>query len=72
MNPERRLVFDLHDQGGGDDDGAGQHDQENRRPVAGVDEGVVEPAGLAVRPQIEEARIKLALAAARATAGEAA
>ena len=43
-----------------DDDGARNHDDEDRRPVAGIDEGVVEPAGLAVRPQIEEARIELA------------
>src|SRR5882757_5461632 len=72
VNPERRLVFDLHDQSGGDDDGAGQHDEENRRAIAAVDEGVIEPADLAVRPQMEEARIELALAAARAAAGDAA
>ena len=41
-------------------------------PVAGVDEGVVEPTGLAARPQREKAREQLASAATRAAAGDAA
>src|SRR5665213_1390102 len=70
MHPERWLVFDFHDQRAGHHDGAGDHDDEDRGSVTGVDEGIIEPAGLAARPQIEEARIKLALAATRAFAGE--
>src|SRR6202035_2446235 len=39
-------------------------------PVTGVDEAVVEPAGLAARFQAEEAREHSALAATRTAAGE--
>src|SRR3979411_634174 len=70
MQPERWLVFHLHDQRAADDDGAGQHDDEDRRPVTGIDEGEIQPAGLAARPQGEEAAIELAAAAARAFAGK--
>src|SRR6476646_12051145 len=70
MHPQGRPVFDLDDQGGGDDDGAGNHDDEDRGTIAGVNEGIVELAGLASRSQIEEARIELALAATRAFTGE--
>src|SRR5205814_9347528 len=72
VQPERRLILDFDDQGGGDDDSARQHDDEDRRAVAGIDEGVVEPARFAIRPQVEEARIELALSATRAAAGNAA
>src|SRR5205823_990847 len=54
------------------DDSARQHDDEDRRAIAGIDEGVVEPARFAIRPQVEEARIELALSATRAAAGNAA
>ena len=72
VQPERRLVFHFHDQRRGDDDRARDHDDEDRRPVAGVDEGIVEPAGFTVRPKRQESGIELALAAARAFAGDAA
>src|SRR5689334_21539185 len=72
MQPERRLVFDLHDQCGTDHDGARDHDDEDRRAVAGIDEGIVEPADVAVRTQVDEPGVKLALAAAWTAAGNAA
>src|ERR1700678_2705044 len=70
MQPEWRLILDLDDPRAADHDAAGGNDDENRRPVAGVDEGIVEPAGLAIRPQRQKAGIQPALAAARASAGE--
>src|SRR5690242_1147447 len=69
MQPERRLVLDLDDQRGADHDRAGDHDDEDRRPIAGIHEGEVEPANLATRPQADEAGIDAALAATRAFAG---
>src|SRR5206468_2114885 len=66
------LVFDLDDQRGADDDGARDHDDEDRRPIAGIDEGIIEPAGFAVRPQRQKTRIEFSLAAARTAAGDAA
>jgi hypothetical protein len=35
------VILDLDDQGAADDDGAGNHDDENRRPIARVDKGIV-------------------------------
>ena len=61
VQPERRLVFDLDDQRAADHDGAGDHDDEHRRPVAGIDEGVIEPAGFAARPQVRKPAYSLPL-----------
>src|SRR3954452_25029469 len=70
MQPVWRLVLDLDHQRTADHDRTGQHDDEDRRTIAGIDEGVVEAAALAGRRQRQEARIELALAAARTSAGE--
>src|ERR1700679_4163521 len=70
MQPEWRLILDLDDQRAADPDRAGDHDDENRRPVAGIDEGIIEPADFAIGPQVDESREQLALAAARASAGK--
>jgi len=72
VHPERRLIFDLDDKRTADDDGAGDHDDENGGAIAGVDKGIIEPAGFTPRPQRQEPRIQLALAAARTSAGDAA
>src|ERR1700722_11461321 len=72
MHPEWRLILDLDDQRTADDDGAGNHDDEDGGAVAGVDKGIVEPAGFTPRPQRQEPRIQLAFAAARTFAGDAA
>src|SRR5690349_12670846 len=70
MQPERRLVLDLDDERAADHDRTRQHDDEDRRTVAGVDEGVVESAAVAAGCERQEARIELTLAAARAFAGK--
>src|SRR5258705_13994810 len=57
VKPERRPVFYLDDQRAADDDGAGNHDDENRGAVAGVDKGIIEPASLTIRPQGDESRV---------------
>ena len=44
VQPQRRLVGDLHPQRQADDDEADDQDDEDRRAVAGVGEGIVEPA----------------------------
>ena len=49
MDPERRLIERLDDERAADHHEAGENDDEHRRPVAGIDEGVVEPADLAAR-----------------------
>ncbi len=70
MHPEWRLILDLDDQRAADDDGAGNHDDEDGRAVAGIDKGIIEPAGFTSRPQGQESRIQFALAAARTFAGD--
>ena len=71
MHPEWRLVGDLDDQGREHHEEAGTQDDEDRRAVAGIREGIIQPAFLAAWPQFEKAGEHLALAAARAAAGEA-
>src|SRR5438045_557180 len=68
MKPERRPIFDLHDQRAGDDDRAGKHDDEDSGSVAGIDKRIVQSADVTFRPKGEEAGKELAVAAARALA----
>src|SRR4051794_39066909 len=70
MKPERRLVFYLDDQSARDDDGAGDHDDEHRGAIAGIDEGVIKAAVFANRPQGEESRVEFSYPATRAFAGK--
>ena len=44
VNPIRRLIFDLGNEGGDDDDGTGDHDDEYGGPVADVREGEIQTA----------------------------
>ncbi len=44
VDPVRRLILDLGHQGGSNDDGAGNHDDEYGRPVAGVGKAEIEAA----------------------------
>jgi len=71
MHPIRWLKQNLGHQRGTDDDRAGQEYDEYGRTVAGIDKAVIEPADLAARPQRQEARKQLAVAAARTAAAEA-
>src|SRR5205823_102029 len=61
----------LHDKRRTDDDEARQHDDEDRRSVAGVDERIVEAARLALRLERQKSGEHFSLAAARAAGGEA-
>src|SRR5687768_15077891 len=54
VHPERRLVDELDDQRRTRDDEPGNEDDEHRRSVAGVGEGIIEAAGLAARPNCEQ------------------
>jgi hypothetical protein len=65
MYPERRIEGNLHPKRRADDDEADNEDDEDGRPVAGIGEGIVEPAIPAVPAQRQEAGEQLALAAAR-------
>ena len=65
MQPERRLEGELDDQRQADDDEADDHDDEDCRPVTGIGEGIIQPAGFAARLDAEEAVEETALAAAR-------
>ena len=47
MKPVRRLIFDLRHQGGPNDDGAGDHDDEYRGPVARVRKVEIQAAHIA-------------------------
>ena len=71
MDPERRLIGHLDNECGADHDEAGKENHEHRRPIAGIDEGIVEPAGLAARRNLQESMEQPAAAAARATAHQA-
>jgi hypothetical protein len=44
VDPVRRLILDLGDQRGSHDNGAGDHDDEYGRPVAGVGKAEIEAA----------------------------
>src|SRR5215471_20929694 len=68
MEPERRLVQRLHDQCAPHHDESRQENDEYRRPIPGIDEGVVKPAHLAMCRQAKKATEQLAFAATRATA----
>src|SRR5579872_3110682 len=70
MQPERRLILDLHHQCTADDDRARQHDDENGGPIAGIDESIVQAASFASRAQAEETGEELSLSAARTFAGK--
>ena len=47
MHPHRRFKGELHVEGATEDEEAEDEDGEHRRPVAGIDEAVVEPAAVA-------------------------
>ena len=68
VHPERRLIEDLGEQRRADDDEAGDEHDEDRGPVAGIGEAVIEPADVAARPQRQKALEQLALAATRTCA----
>src|SRR5579871_4617970 len=70
MQPERRLILDLHHQCTADDDRACQHDDENGGPIASIDESIVQSADVASRAQAEETGEELSLSAARTFAGK--
>ena len=55
MNPKGRRKRELNEECQPDDDEADDHDYEHRRTVAGIDEGIVEPAHLAPRSNAEKA-----------------
>jgi len=65
VDPVRRLILDLSDQGGSHDNGAGEHDDEYGRPVAGVGKAEIEAAHVALGFQGQEPLKQLSLAAAR-------
>src|SRR5215472_18374379 len=67
----RRLKQNLGHQRSSNHDRAGQKHDEYGRAVAGIGKAVIEPADLAARPQRQEARKQLTLAAARTAAGQA-
>ena len=71
VQPIGRLKLDLGDQRRSDDNGAAEEHDEDRGPVAGIGEAVVEPADLAARPQRQEALEQLAAAATRTGACQA-
>jgi hypothetical protein len=54
---------DLCDQGGADDDRAGEKHDEHGRPVSGIGKCVIKTAMLTMRPQRQKALEQLALAA---------
>src|SRR5262249_32163255 len=68
VEPEWRLIQRLNHQGAPDHDESRSEDDKYRWPVAVVDEGVAEPAHLAVRGQARKSVNQLALAAAGRTA----
>src|SRR5215468_2316033 len=68
MEPERRLIERLDNKSAADDDEAREEYDEHGRPIAGVDEAVIEPAHLAIGRQTEETAEQLAPATAWAPA----
>ena len=69
VHPDGRLVGELDVEREAQDDEAEDEDGEYRRPIARIDEAVVEAAAIARRAHLEHVLEQLALAAARA-AGE--
>jgi hypothetical protein len=65
VNPIGRMEQDLCDQGGADDDRAGEKHDEHGRPVSGIGKCVIKTAMLTMRPQRQKALEQLALAATR-------
>src|SRR5579885_3530232 len=65
------MKLDLGDERRTDHDRARQEHDEDRRSVTGIDKLIIEPARIAARPQCQKALKQLALAAARAGAGQA-
>src|SRR5262249_60279699 len=69
--PQRRSVQEFTHRREADDDEAGEQDDADGRPVAGIREPVVEAASRAPRRRGEEAGEQRPLAAARTPAGKA-
>jgi hypothetical protein len=70
MHPEGRLIDDLRPERRAEDDETGEEGHEDGRPVAGVDEVIIEMAGCAARCQLQQAGKQLAASATRAAAEE--
>ena len=70
VDPIRRMINCLRDQGGADNDEAGRKHDEGRGPVAGIGKAVVEPADVAAREQRQEARKQLSPATMRTAAAQ--
>src|SRR5260370_3248055 len=65
VDPVRRLILDLGNQRGSDDDGAGDHNDEYGRPVASIGKAEIEAAHVTLGFQGQEPLKQLSLAAAR-------
>jgi hypothetical protein len=61
-------VGDLHEERAAGDHEPDEEDDENGRPVGGIGEAEIEPAGAAARREFQETVEEAALAAARAAA----
>src|SRR3569832_2403759 len=69
VHPRRRVEQRFDDEGEDDDDRRDGEDHENRGTVAAVGKLQIEPAALADRRDLEEARDQCPLPASRAAAG---
>lgn len=65
VDPVRRLILDLGDQGGSHDNSARDHDHEYGGPIAGVGKAEIEAAHVALGFQGQEPLKQLSFSAAR-------